>query len=277
MFNLTMSERFFPESEIRGTPHRLDKKAQNFQGWSWVPVEWSQVVRDSDGEIIFTHTQCNAMLATLSEVLGKPLFSVFFVDEQRSYPDQAAFGLPPGMTLDAEELAAVGMAAWINATHFPGVKRNESATLPHDINEYANQADSTTGLDAQFYSVEDANQMASVLSILYNAKSKVVRDGERWGVVVNDERFLDSRRILELSGIHKLLAKYAIIPLGGSEGKTAPAFTKRITDQAAFETRIEDKLDAILAALVGTEGAKQIVGDSHRLPDVPPRMTGTGK
>ena len=247
MLNLTMPECFVPESEIKGSPHRFED-AQNYQGYNWKPIEWSQIVRDDNDDIIFTHTQCKAMGLMLREAIGKPLFSVYFLDANRNYPDQAALGLPEGVTLDTEELAAVRMAAWLNATQFPGIKRTASPQLPDDLNEYATTPDSPVALDAAYYSQDDANRMASLLSALYGARPKVVRDGRRWGVVIHDERFLNSTRVIELAGIHKLLNKYTIEPKASASGKNTP-FTERIETQAAFESRIEDGINAILAHL----------------------------
>jgi hypothetical protein len=269
MLNLTMPECFVPESEIEGAPHRVED-AQNCQGYNWKPVEWSQIVRDGDGDIIFTHPQCKAMLLMLREVIGKPLFSVYFLDARRDYPGQVALGLPEGMTLDAEELAAVSMAMYLNATQFPGIKRTDSPLLPDDMNEYTAHPDSPVALDAVFYNMDDANQMASLLSTLYGAKPKVVRDGRRWGVIIHDDRFLNSTRVIELAGIHKLLGKYTIEPKADASSKNIP-FAERIETQAAFESRVEDGINAILAHL-GHLVAESIAAgaDKHILPEPNP-------
>lgn len=252
---------FIPESEIVGSPCRYREVEVNAQGWKWEPVEWSQIVRNGDGDIIFTSPRCKSVVKMLAEALGLPFFSVYFVDGRGNYPAQVAFGLPLGVTLDAMDVSAVAMAAWTNSRYCPGIKRTDAPSFPQDLNEYAEASDSLAGLDNVFYSLDDANRMAAIISTLYEySRPRVIRDGDKWGVVVNDSHFLDSARALELRGIHKLLSKYDVTPLARTNGGSAPKFADRITEQAAFETRIEDGINAILAHL--GQPAAQDVADS---------------
>lgn len=102
---------------------------------------------------------------------------------------------------------------------------------------------------------------------LHDITAEVFADGEKWGVAVTEGMAgisdpLNDERIVS---VVILLAQYDLIDGDGdldclAEGTPSkiPAALGMLTKRARRSFRIEDKLDAILTALVGTEGAKAI-------------------
>jgi hypothetical protein len=140
-----------------------------------------------------------------------------------------------------------------------------------------------------------AEMFADAIDALFcpRVETEVFEDGGRWGIAVIEgmDEIADPIKDERIVGVAILLTHFDIVESTGEvmflddpgrriSYQDIPAALEPLTVRARRAFRIEDKLDAILTALVGTEGAKAIgrlAGDSHRLPDVPPRMTGTGK
>ena len=131
---------------------------------------------------------------------------------------------------------------------------------------------------------------ADAIDVLFApcVETEVFEDGGKWVVVVTKgmnqiDDPVNNQRVVSafiLVMMFDLSEGHGDIDCLGEMLVDIPPAQKALTHRARRAFRIEDKLDAILTALVGTEGARaigQLPGDSHRLSDMPPRMTGTGK